>query len=88
IIVSNNSWITNKIGVEWLKYFIKYIEGRKVRVYYLLIFNSYKSYNLVNFQDIYKENNIYTLYILPYLLHLLQLLNIGYFLLLKYTYRY
>ncbi|KAF1994107.1 hypothetical protein P154DRAFT_448419, partial [Amniculicola lignicola CBS 123094] len=53
----------------------------------LLIFNSYKSYYLLNFQELCKENNIFTLYILPYLLHLLQLLNIGYFSPLKRAYR-
>ena len=52
----------------------------------MLIINSYKSYYLVDFQDYYKEKKIITLYIPPYLLHLLQPLDITCFLLLKHYY--
>jgi hypothetical protein len=55
-------------------------------VYRLLIINSYKSYYLVEFQNYYKENKIITFYILPYLLHLLQLLNVVCYSLLKRYY--
>jgi hypothetical protein len=41
---------------------------------------------LAKFKDLCKENNIYTLCMLPYSLHLLQLLNVSYFLLLKLAY--
>jgi hypothetical protein len=41
---------------------------------------------LAKFKDLCKENNIYTLCMLPYLLHLLQLLNVSCFLLLKLAY--
>ena len=52
----------------------------------MLIINSYKSYYLVDFQDYYKEKKIITLYIPPYSSHLLQPLDITYFLLLKHYY--
>ena len=85
--VSNNSQIINKLRVIQLKHFNKYIKARIVGLHQLLIINSYKSYNLLNFQLIYKEEKVITLYMPAYLLHLLQLLNVGYFLLLKHIYR-
>jgi hypothetical protein len=41
---------------------------------------------LAKFKDLYKENDIYTLCMLPYLSHYLQLLNVSCFLLLKLAY--
>ena len=54
--------------------------------YRLLIINGYKSHNLLQFTKYYKENKIITLYIPLYLLHILQLLDVGYFSLLKMVY--
>ena len=88
ITVSNNSQTNNKLGVNQLKHFNTYIKAYIVGARYVLIFNSYKSYYSLKFQELCKENNIYTLYILLYLSYLLQLLNISYFLLLKRTYSY
>jgi hypothetical protein len=65
-----------------------YINYKVVGLRRLLLFNSYYSYYLANLKKLYKENNIYTLYILPYLLHYLQLLNVSCFLLLKRAYSY
>ena len=67
-------------------YFNAYIKTRQIERYQLLILDSYKSYLNQNFKDYYLENKILTLYILPYLLYILQLLNIVYFLLLKRKY--
>ena len=55
-------------------------------LYRLLIINSYKSYNLLDFQQIYKDSKIITLYIPPYSSYLLQLLDIGCFSPLKRVY--
>jgi hypothetical protein len=74
------------LGLEWLKHFDAYIKIRQIRVYQLLILDSHKSYLNQDFKDYCFEQKILTLYILPYLLHILQLLNIVYFLLLKYKY--
>ena len=52
----------------------------------LLIPNSYKSYKLLYFQDLCRKNKIITFYILLHLLHILQLLNVGYFASLKQAY--
>ena len=88
IIVSDNGQTTNELGVAQLEYFITYIKDYKVGVQQLLIINGYRSYSSLKFQEIYKENKIYTLYMPPYSLHLLQPLNVGYFLPLKRVYGY
>lgn len=86
IVVSDNGWTTNEIGVEWLKHFIKHIEGRKVGARRLLIFDGHESYYSLNFQELCKENNIYTLCMLPHSSHLLQPLDVGCFSPLKRAY--
>ena len=55
--------------------------------YRLLIINSHESHNSLQFTKYCKENKIITLYILPHLLHILQLLDMGCFLPLKMVYR-
>jgi hypothetical protein len=72
--------------MAWLKHFDAYIKATSTRAYRLLIINSYKSYCLIEFQDYYKKNKIITLYILLYLLYLLQPLNIVPYSLLKRHY--
>ena len=44
IAVSDNGWTTNELGVEWLKYFIKYIDGKVVGARWLLILDGYESH--------------------------------------------
>ncbi|USP80957.1 hypothetical protein yc1106_08231 [Curvularia clavata] len=53
---------------------------------WLLILDGHKSYQSLEFQELYKENNIYTLYMPPYSSHLLQPLDVGCFSLLKRAY--
>ena len=48
--VSNNSQTTNKLSLDQLKHFNAYTKERTISSYYLLVINSYKSYNLLNFQ--------------------------------------
>ncbi|KAF2182586.1 hypothetical protein K469DRAFT_585817, partial [Zopfia rhizophila CBS 207.26] len=58
--------------LEWLlKYFNIYIKEHTVGVYRLLILDSHKSHNLLEFTKYCKENKIVTLYILLYSLHIL-----------------
>jgi hypothetical protein len=80
--------MTNKLGLAWLKHFNAYTKSRTVRLVRLLILDSYKSYNSKEFKNYCRNNKIVTLYMPPHLLHLLQLLNIGCFTLLKKAYRY
>lgn len=62
------------------------MHAKPVRVYRLHIINSYKSYYLVDFWDLYEKKKIITIYMPLHLLHSLQLLNIACFLLLKRLY--
>jgi hypothetical protein len=64
-----------------------YIKSYTIRIYHLLILDSYKSHNSLEFRLYYKENKIITIYIPVYLLHLLQPLDIGYFSPIKRAYR-
>jgi hypothetical protein len=86
IAVSDNGWTTNKIGVDWLKHFTKHTEGEVVGARWLLILDDHESYYSLEFQELCKENNIYTLCMLPHSSHLLQPLDVGCFLPLKRTY--
>ena len=86
LLVSKNSQINNKLRVLQLKYFNIYTKACQVGDYQLLILDSYKSYQLQDFKDYYLKYKILILYILAYLLHILQLLDIVYFLLLKLKY--
>jgi hypothetical protein len=86
IAVSDNGWTTNKLGVEWLKHFIKHTDGKVVGAHRLLILDGHESYHSLEFQELCKENNIYTLCMLPHSSHLLQPLDVGCFLPLKRVY--
>ncbi len=86
IAVSKNGWTNNEIGVEWLKHFIKHTEGKVVRVRRLLILDGHESHQSLEFQELCKENNIYTLCMPPHSSHLLQPLDVGCFSPLKRAY--
>jgi hypothetical protein len=86
IAVSDNRWITNKLGVEWLKHFIKHTESRIVGTRRLLILDGHESHQSLEFQDLCKENNIFTLCMPPHSSHLLQPLDVGCFAPLKCAY--
>jgi hypothetical protein len=79
IIMTQNGWIDNKIGLEWLKHFDRCITNRSTGLYRLLILNGHESHHLADFQIYCEENNIITLYIPPHSSHLLQPLDIGCF---------
>jgi hypothetical protein len=86
IAVSDNGWTTNKIGVDWLKHFIKHTEGKVVGARRLLILDGHESHHSLDFQELCKENNIYTLCMPPHSSHLLQPLDVGCFSPLKRAY--
>ncbi|KAF1933789.1 DDE-domain-containing protein, partial [Didymella exigua CBS 183.55] len=69
-----------------LKHFNASTKERTISTYYLLIINSYKSYNSIEFKEYCAEYKIITLCIPLHLLHLLQLLNIACFSPLKRAY--
>jgi hypothetical protein len=86
IAVSNNGWTTNKLGVKWLKHFNAHTKTRIIGARRLLILDGHESYNSLEFQELCKENNIYTLRIPPHSSHLLQPLDVGCFSPLKRAY--
>ncbi|USP77768.1 hypothetical protein yc1106_05042 [Curvularia clavata] len=86
IAVSDNGWTTNELGVEWLKHFVKHTDGKVVGARRLLILDGHESHQSLEFQELCKENNIYTLCVPPHSSHLLQPLDVGCFSPLKRAY--
>jgi hypothetical protein len=86
IAVSDNGWINNKLGVEWLKHFNAHTKTRNIGARRLLVLDSHESHHSLEFQELCKENNIYTLCMPPYSSHLLQPLDISCFSPLKRAY--
>jgi hypothetical protein len=86
IAVSDNGWTNNGLGVEWLKHFNAHTKTRVVGARRLLILDGHESHHSLEFQELCKENNIYTLCMPPHSSHLLQPLDVGCFSPLKRAY--
>jgi hypothetical protein len=86
IAVSDNGWTNNELGVEWLKHFNAYTKTRVVGARRLLVLDGHESHHSLDFQELCKENNIYTLCMPPHSSHLLQPLDVGCFSPLKRAY--
>jgi hypothetical protein len=74
---------------EPVTHFIKHTDGKVVGARRLLILDGHNSHQSLEFRELCKENNIYTLCMPPHsshLLQLLQLLDVGCFLPLKHAY--
>jgi hypothetical protein len=86
IVISDNGWTTNELGVAWLRHFNAHTEKRVVGARRLLILDGHESHNSLEFQELCKENNIYTLCMPAHSSHLLQPLDVGCFSPLKRAY--
>ena len=86
ITLSENGWTTNELGVAWLEHFIKHTKDRRVGAWQLLVIDGHESHNSLRFQELCKENKIYTLCMPPHSSHLLQPLDVGCFSPLKRAY--
>ena len=86
ILVSKNGQTNNALSLKQLKHFNAHTKTRQVGGYQLLILDGHKSHLNQDFKDYCLENKILTLCMPSYLLHILQLLNIVCFLLLKLKY--
>jgi hypothetical protein len=86
IAVSDNGWTNNELGVEWLKHFNAHTRTRNVGARRLLVLDGHESHHSLEFQELCKENNIYTLCMPPHSSHLLQPLDVGCFSPLKRAY--
>jgi hypothetical protein len=85
--VSENGWTDNELGLTWLKnVFEKHTASRTKGVYRLLILDGYSSYLTPEFDLFCKEHSIITLCMLLHSSHLLQLLDVGCFAVLKQSY--
>jgi hypothetical protein len=84
--VSDNGWTNNELGVDWLKHFDAYTKARTVGARRLLILDGHESHHSFEFQELCKENDIYTLCMPPHSSHLLQPLDVGCFSPLKRAY--
>ncbi|KAF1922813.1 DDE-domain-containing protein, partial [Didymella exigua CBS 183.55] len=81
-----SNWTNNKLGVKWLKHFNAHTKACVVGAHRLLILDGHESHHSLNFQELCKENNIYTLCMPPHSSYLLQPLDVGCFSLLKRAY--
>jgi hypothetical protein len=86
IAITHNGWTNNQVGVDWLKHFVAHTKDKKVGARQLLIFDGHESHHSLEFQELCKENNIFTLCMPPHSSHLLQPLDVGCFALLKKAY--
>jgi hypothetical protein len=84
--VSDNGWTNNELGVDWLKHFNAYTKARTVGARRLLILDGHESHHSLEFQELCKDNDIYTLCMPPHSSHLLQPLDVGCFSPLKRAY--
>ncbi|KAF7578666.1 hypothetical protein PtrM4_029060 [Pyrenophora tritici-repentis] len=84
--ISDNGWTNNKLRVEWLKHFNAHTQARTIGARRLLIIDGHRSHQSLEFQELCKENNIYTLCMPPHSSHLLQPLDVGCFSPLKRAY--
>jgi hypothetical protein len=86
ISVSNKGWTSDMHGLQWLKHFNKWSEGRRVGPRRLLIMDGHASHDTVEFRDYCKDHDIITLCMPPHSSHLLQPLDVGCFRPLKRAY--
>ncbi|KAJ8228343.1 hypothetical protein LV160_008867 [Aspergillus fumigatus] len=85
--VSNNGWTTDEIGLRWLqKHFIPHTNSRVRGRFQLLILDGHGSHLTPKFDRICAENNIIPLCMPSHSSHLLQLLDVGCFAVLKRAY--
>jgi hypothetical protein len=85
--VSKNGWTTNELGLAWLKHFIQHTEARTIGSHRLLIINSHKSHQSLEFQNLCEESKIIALCMPPHTSHILQPLDVGCFAPLKRAYK-
>ncbi|KAF2175970.1 CENP-B protein [Zopfia rhizophila CBS 207.26] len=86
ILLSDNGWTNNELGIKWLQHFDKHTKGRTVGVHRLLIIDGHESHDSLEFQQLCKEKSIITLCMPSHSSHLLQPLDVGCFSPLKDAY--
>src|SRR5579862_521685 len=74
------------LSFQWIQHFKKHTRSYTTGGWRLLIMDGHESYNSLQFQDFYKDNNIVTICMPSHSSHLLQPLDVGCFGLLKKAY--
>ena len=76
----------NETDLACLKYLDKQTFAREKGLYQILLLDGHESYVSAAFDNYYKSHNIIILCLLPHLSHLIQLLDVDYFSVLKQEY--
>src|SRR5438034_4374719 len=79
IITSESGFTNNAIGIEFLKYFIKYTDAESCSEWKLLLMNNYESYETAEFLKLANDNHILPYSLIPHLTHCIQSLDVGVF---------
>ena len=82
---TENGWTNNKIGVKWLKHFIKYAEPAENNGYWLLLLDGHCHATLI-FKNLANDYWIILLYLSSHMTHQLQPLDVEMFGLLAQYY--
>jgi hypothetical protein len=61
IAVSENSWTTNELGIEWLEHFNRRTKGRVIGSYRLLVLDGHESHNSIDFHQLCEDKKIINL---------------------------
>jgi len=77
--ISDTGYTNNRIGVDFLKHFIKHTESSSTSRYKMLLFDSAESYETDEFKQLSRDYNIILFRYPPHLTHLIQLLDVGCF---------
>ena len=83
---SASGWTDNTTGMEWIKHFDKYTEGRRKGVWRMLVLDGHESHISIAFEAYCKEKNIVTLCLPAHSSHITQPLDVGCFSVLKRLY--
>ena len=86
IATTENGWITNEKGLEFIQHFDKHTKSRTTGRYRLLILDGHESHHSRDFEAFCKVNNIITLCMPSHSSHILQPLDVGCFGPLKKAY--
>lgn len=84
--VTDNGWINNEQGLQWITHFDKHTKDRTQGVYRLLILDGHVSHHSDVFETYCKAHNIITLCMPAHTSHRLQPLDVGCFGPLKLAY--
>lgn len=77
--ISDTGYSNNKIGLSFLQHFIKHTQSSFTSQYKMLLFDSVDLYEIEEFKKLAFSYNIILLCYPPYLIHLMQLLDVGCF---------